>query len=76
MNALRKFWEGWKKFGQFMGDFIGRLVLTIFYFTFLLPFGLIVSLFSDRLDTKNFSKPSWLERKTNDLTLDDARRLS
>ncbi|MCP5101638.1 MAG: hypothetical protein GY943_39340 [Chloroflexi bacterium] len=76
MNALRKFWEGWKKFGQFMGDFIGRLVLTIFYFTILMPFGLIVTLFQDRLDTKSFSKPTWTDRKTNDLTMEDARRLS
>ncbi|MCA9922587.1 MAG: hypothetical protein KC419_14620 [Anaerolineales bacterium] len=76
MEALRKFWEGWKKFGQFMGDLIGRLVLTIFYFTILLPFGILVTLFSDRLDLKSFSTPKWLERKTTDLTMDDARRLS
>ncbi len=76
MKYLRKFWEGWKKFGQFMGDFIGRLVLTVFYFTIMLPFGVIVALFSDRLDTKRFTSPAWLDRKTNDLTLEDGRRLS
>lgn len=76
MEALRKFWEVWKKIGHFMGDLIGRVVLTLFYFTILLPFGLIVTLFSDRLDMKSFSTPTWLERKTTDLTMDDARRLS
>ncbi len=76
MAYLRKFWEVWKKFGQFMGDFIGRLVLTVFYFTVLLPFGLIVALFSDRLDTRRFTHPAWLDRKTSDLTMKDARRLS
>jgi len=76
MEALRKFWEGWKKFGKFMGDLIGRVVLTVFYFTILLPFGLIMTLFSDRLDTKSFDKPAWIARKTNDLTMEDARRLS
>lgn len=77
MNALRKFWEGWKKFGHFMGDFIGRLVLTIFYFTIFMPFGLIVTLFSDRLDIKNRQQtPAWIERHTKDRTLEDGRRLA
>ena len=40
MEALRKFWHAWKRFGQFMGDLIGRLVLTVFYFTLFMPFGL------------------------------------
>jgi len=75
-NAFSKFWIAWKRFGQFMGDVIGRLVLTIFYFTIFLPFGLGVRLFDDRLGIKNGLKPKWLNRKTADLTLYDARRQS
>ena len=74
--ALSKFWMAWKRFGQFMGDLIGRLVLTIFYFTIFLPFGLGVRLFGDRLGIKSGLKPKWLSRETLDLTLDQARRLS
>ncbi|MCB8927441.1 MAG: hypothetical protein H6652_17655 [Ardenticatenaceae bacterium] len=73
-EALSKFWAAWKKFGHIMGDFVARIVLTIFYFTVFLPFGLIITLFSDQLDMKDL-KPSWLDRKTKDLTLEDARRL-
>jgi len=76
MELLRKIWAGWKRFGQFMGDVIGRLVLTIFYFTIFLPFGAGMRLLADRLDIKGQSKPAWRERKTLDLTLDDSRRLS
>lgn len=75
MEALRKFWHAWKRFGQFIGDFIGRVVLTIFYFTLFMPFALGVRLFSDPLALRPLSNPKWLERKTQDLTLDDARRL-
>lgn len=75
-EALQKFWQGWKKFGYFMGDLIGRLVLTIFYFTIFMPFGLGVRLFGDRLDTKGRVAPHWVERQTRDLTLEDARRQS
>lgn len=74
MGILSKFWAGWKRFGQFMGDFIGRLVLTIFYFTIFLPFGAGIRLFGDRLDTKRQITPGWQSRKTVDLTIEDSRR--
>ena len=74
MSALRKFWEVWKKVGLFIADVVSRVLLTLFYFTIFVPFGLIVTLFSDQLDMKDLT-PSWLERKTRDLTLEDARRL-
>lgn len=75
MEALRKIWHGWKKFGQFIGDMLGRVVLTIFYFTLFMPFALGVRLFLDPLALHVTGQPKWLERKTQDLTLDDARRL-
>jgi hypothetical protein len=74
-DTLRKVWAAWKKFGHFIGDIIARVVLTIFYFTVFLPFGIGASLLSDRLDIKDV-EPSWLERETKDLTLEDARRLT
>lgn len=44
---MRKLWSLWKRFGQAMGDFIARLVLTLFYFTIFAPFGLGVRLWGD-----------------------------
>ena len=40
MTFLRRFWEGWKRFGQAIGDFLARVILSIFYFAIFLPFGL------------------------------------
>lgn len=75
MTFLRKLWEGWKRFGQAIGDFLARIVLSIFYFTIFLPFGLGTRLFSDPLRIKPSDEaPKWLERKTKDLTFEDARR--
>lgn len=76
MEILRRIWAMWLRFGHFMGDLVGRLVLTIFYFTVFLPFGLGVRLFGDPLEIRNQKKARWHERSTTDLTLDDARRLS
>jgi hypothetical protein len=75
MEVLRKAWEAWKRFGQLIGDFIGRLVLTVFYFTLFMPFGLGVRLFGDPMAIRKNHQANWLERSTRDLTIDDSRRL-
>jgi hypothetical protein len=75
MEALRKGWQTWKRIGQFIGDQIGRLVLTVFYFTLFMPFALGVRLLGDPLAIRPLSRAKWLERTTHDLTLEDSRRL-
>lgn len=75
MYLLKKIWEAWKKFGQIIGDFIGRLVLMIFYFTLLLPFGIGVRLFGDPLNIKNPLSYKWVAKESKDSTLEEARRL-
>jgi hypothetical protein len=75
MNVLRAIWAAWKRIGQLIGDFIARVVLSLFYFTLFVPFGLGVWLFGDPLDMKVKVNPSlWLERTTHDHVLGDARR--
>jgi 4-amino-4-deoxy-L-arabinose transferase-like glycosyltransferase len=62
---------------HFIGDCIARVVLSLFYFTLFVPYGVGARLFGDPLDMKAKAKPSWwLERTTRDLALDDARRQS
>ena len=75
MEALRKVWEAWKRIGQFIGDMIGRVVLTVFYFTLFMPFALGVRFFGDPLGMRPSSRVKWVERTTHDLTLEDSRRL-
>jgi hypothetical protein len=76
MTILRSIWNSWKKFGKFVGDIIGRLFLTIFYFTIFAPFGLGVRLFGDPLAIKKNQPVRWIKRTTRDLSLMDGRRLS
>lgn len=73
---LKKFWEGWKRVGQWIGDALARVVLTVFYFTIFLPFGLGVRLFSDPLTIKTRPAEFWLPRTTTDKTMADTRRQS
>lgn len=74
MNRLRQIWATWKRIGRLIGDAIGRVVLTLFYFTILPPFGLAMRLLSDPLRLKPESHPlHWLTREPRDCTVDQAR---
>ena len=80
MNRLREFskillggWTLWKRFGRWMGDQVARIVLTLFYFTIALPFGLGVRLFADPFGLKTI--PAWVPRPDSPTTLDAARNL-
>jgi hypothetical protein len=75
MRLLGRLWQAWKRFGQFLGDILARIVLTLFYFTVLVPFGLGVRLLSDPLRTRHTGTTSlWALRQTGDQSLDEARR--
>lgn len=75
LDIFQRAWQLWKRVGQAIGDFIARIILSVFYFTIVVPFGLGVRLLSDPLHLKTHStRSSWLERETRDHTLQDARR--
>lgn len=75
METLRKVWQAWKRIGQFIGDQVARVVLTVFYFTLFMPFALGVRFLGDPLALRLPNSIKWLERKTHDLTIEDSRRL-
>ncbi len=74
VSLTPKFWQGWKAFGHFLGNLVARVVLTIFYFTVFVPFGLGVKLFSDPLHIKSTPAKLWRSRSTGDQTLEEVLR--
>lgn len=72
-TMLRRFWNTWKRFGRWMGDQVARVVLTLFYFTIALPFGLGVRLGLDPLGRK--SAPAWIHKDAGEATLARAQEL-
>jgi len=74
MDALQKFWKAWQRFGKFIGDIVGRVVLSVFYFTILLPFGIGATFFGDTLGLKKKPSANWEDRETPSATLETARR--
>lgn len=73
---LNRVWNRWKKIGQFIGDWIARVVLTVFYISIFLPFGVALRLLGDPLAMRPEHKPRWLKRRRQEQNLDLARRLS
>lgn len=74
LTLIPDFWHGWKAFGQFLGDWLARVVLTIFYFTIFIPFGVGVRLLADPLRIKNQQHPFWRPRQTGDQNLEELLR--
>ena len=68
--------HAWRRFGiitSIIGDFQGRVIATLFYFTVLLPFGLGSRLSSDPLHIRS-GRDGWLGRDEVPRDLDSARR--
>lgn len=64
----------WKRFtliAEIMGEVNGRLLATFFYYTILVPFGIISKVATDPLHRK--TPPSWLEREPIKRDIDSAR---
>jgi hypothetical protein len=59
---MRKIWEAWKKIAKKIGEFNGRVILTVFYFIFIVPVSLFVKL-KDPLGIKN-KKQNWIPKQT------------
>ncbi len=75
LRHLQIIWGAWQKFGQGIGDFIARVVLSVFYFTVFVPFGTGVRLFSDPLQLRPPTDgDSWQSRGEADTSLEAGRR--
>ena len=72
---LRRLWARWKELAGYIGDFQARLLLTLFYFVVLMPFGLCVRWLGDPLRVRRREASSnWLSRETLDRDIASARR--
>jgi hypothetical protein len=72
---IRKIWEAWKRIAKKIGEFNGRLILTVFYFIFLTPISIPIKL-KDPLGIKN-KKQNWVPKQPSEgTTMEQALRQS
>jgi hypothetical protein len=72
-QGLKNFWAAWTRLAKKIGNFQARVILTIMYVVILLPFGLMVRLFSDPLRIKN-RPTAWLDHPDEVMDLQWAKR--
>jgi hypothetical protein len=72
---LKKLWSKWKPFAQKIGDFQARVILSVFYFIFVSPIGIIFKFADDSLRLQK-PKPNsyWINRGRTKPSLEDERR--
>lgn len=70
----RRAWQRWLRLATIIGDFQARLILSLFYFVIVLPFGLLVRLFADPLGIKGRRQGTWTPFPERSGTLEEARR--
>lgn len=71
MQLLKFAWKRFTLIAEIMGEVNGRVLATAFYYTILVPFGLISKFLTDPLNRK--TPPSWIERQPLKRDLDSAR---
>ena len=70
---LQLAWDRFNIIAGIIGDIQGRIIVTAFYFTILVPFGIGARLFNNSLRLRP-ENPQWLERPPVQNGLEDARR--
>lgn len=65
-------WERFKVIAAIVGDGNARAISILFYFTVLVPFGLISIFFTDPLRIKN-NTPQWIDREPVPSDLESAK---
>lgn len=71
---IKKIWTKWKTIAQAIADFQARVLLTLVYFIFVAPFGLLVRWFSDPLVLKhNPQRSMWFPKHNPEQTLESIR---
>ncbi len=71
---LKRLWQKWKIIAEKIGNFQARVILTLIYFIFATPIGLVMRYFSDPLKLKRDSDSNWVHREQQKTTLEDAKR--
>ncbi|MEM7028075.1 MAG: hypothetical protein AAF629_00680 [Chloroflexota bacterium] len=73
---IKKGWQRWLEISQKSANIFGRIIITIFYFTIMLPFSIGVTLLGDPLKLKVHADHHWLDREALSDDLESARRQS
>ena len=70
----KRFVAWWMPIAEKIGNFMNRVILSIFYFVVVLPFGLGVSIFLDPLGLRSKRRTAWTKCAPESNTIEESRR--
>jgi hypothetical protein len=73
-SSAKRFGKKWLEISRMAGTVLGHILLTIFYFTLMLPFSIGTTLFGDPLGLKQYGPSNWVSRKSFVDSLEAAKR--
>lgn len=73
-DILQLAWDRFNIIVGIYGDIQGRVIVTLFYFTILVPFGIGARLFNNALRLRSTDTAQWLERPPVENGLVEASR--
>jgi hypothetical protein len=73
-EILQLLWSRFKIIAAIIGDVQARMIMTVFYYTILVPFGFIAHFFIKPLEVQTSGTPQWLERPPIPSDLETAKR--
>ena len=74
MGFWRRAWARWMRIAGVIGDFQSRVVLSLFYFVIVFPFGLVVRLFGDPLKIRRRRETGWTDFVARAETVEEGKR--
>lgn len=69
-------WSAWKRIVRKIGDIQARIILSIFYFTIVVPFGILVRFMVDPLRITCRPTSNWVSVDQGEQTLEMAEKQS
>lgn len=74
MRLARSIWNKWLSFAHKLGNFNARVILSLFYFIFVMPWAIGVKLFLDPLRIKKRSPSYWIKKEAKRYDIEGAGR--
>ena len=72
--VVKRLWKAWLKFGHWIGGIMSWVWMPLFYFVIVMPFALIIKLFSDPLRVRVGRQSSyWVPKKMPKIDMEWAK---
>jgi hypothetical protein len=70
----KRLWDGWMTVARVIGNFNARLIISLFYFIFMVPLGLVMGTARDFLGIREKPSSSWQHKPGQPRSVEEGRK--